>query len=79
MAPSKWEKEIIKKIKKAKTADEVHEIQKEGGLSPEVWKAARKRTDELNNHRLVRYSTRIQRKIGGSRRKRGTRRGTRRQ
>lgn len=75
--PAEWIKNIIKKIKKAKTADEVHEIQKEGGLSPEVWKAARKRTDELNNHRLVRYSTRIQRR-GGTRRKRGTRRGTRR-
>ena len=71
--PAEWIKNIIKKIKKAKTADEVHEIQKEGGLSPEVWKAARKRTDELNNHRLVRYSTRIQRR-GGTRRKRGTRR-----
>jgi hypothetical protein len=71
--PAEWIKNIIKKIKKAKTADEVHEIQKEGGLNPDVWKAARKRTDELNNHRLVRYSTRIQRK-GGTRRKRGTRR-----
>ena len=71
--PTEWIKNIIKKIKKAKTADEVHEIQKEGGLNPDVWKAARKRTDELNNHRLVRYSTRIQRK-GGTRRKRGTRR-----
>jgi hypothetical protein len=69
--PAEWIKNIIKKIKKAKTADEVHEIQKEGGLNPDVWKAARKRTDELNNHRLVRYSTRIQRKGG-------TRRGTRR-
>ena len=70
---AEWIKNIIKKIKKAKTADEVLEIQKEGGLNPDVWKAARKRTDELNNHRLVRYSTRIQRK-GGTRRKRGTRR-----
>ena len=71
--PTEWIKNIIKKIKKAKTAEEVHEIQKEGGLNPDVWKAARKRTDELNNHRIVRYSTRIQRR-GGTRRKRGTRR-----
>ena len=77
MAPSKWEKEIIKKIKKAKTADEVHEIQKEGGLSPYVWDAAIKKTKELGRTYNMRDSTKSQRR-GGSRRNRGTRRGTRR-
>jgi hypothetical protein len=75
--PNTQEKAIIKQIKKAKTVDEVEEHRKKAPVSLDVMMAARKRRDELTSDRLVRSST-VRQHRGGSRRKRGTRRGTRR-
>jgi hypothetical protein len=65
--PNTQEKAIIKKIKKAKTVDEVEEHRKEAPVSLDVMKAARKRRDELTSHRLMRSST-VRQHRGGSRR-----------